>query len=95
MKSNLPPLELLNRTHQFPCPYVFKAIGRVEAGFAARVVAGVREELCQETDPPHRYRQTASGRHISVTLEPVVETAEQVLAVYRRIASMAGLIVML
>ncbi len=95
MKSNLPPVELLNRTHRFPCAYVFKAIGRVDGGFAARVVAGVREELRQEIDPPHRFCQTASGRHISVTLEPVVETAEQVLAVYRRIASMAGLIVLL
>jgi uncharacterized protein len=95
LNPNLPPVELLNRTHQFPCFYVFKAIGRVESGFAARVVAGVREELSQETDPPHRFRQSASGRHVSVTLEPHVETAEQVLAVYRRIASMAGLIVLL
>lgn len=95
MNANLPPLELLNRTHHFPCSYVFKAIGRVESGFAARVVAGVREELRQEIDPPHRFRQSASGRHVSVTLEPLVETAEQVLAVYRRIASMTGLIVLL
>lgn len=95
MNTNLPPLELLNRTHQFPCSYIFKAIGKVESGFAARVVAGVREELSQEIDPPHRLRHSGSGRHVSVTLEPRVETAEQVLAVYRRIASMAGLIVLL
>ena len=92
---NFPPLELLNRTHHFPCSYVFKAIGHQEAGFAARVVAGVRDELCQDIDPPHRFRQSASGRHVSVTLEPTVETAEQVLAVYQRIARMAGLIVLL
>jgi putative lipoic acid-binding regulatory protein len=95
MNANLPPLDLLNQTHQFPCSYVFKAIGHVESGFAARVVAEVREELSQDTDPPHRFRQSASGRHVSVTLEPRVETAEQVLAVYRRIASMTGLIVLL
>ena len=91
----MPPLDLLNQTHEFPCSYIFKAIGKVESGFAARVVAGVREELNQETDPPHRFRSSASGRHISVTLEPTVETAEQVLAIYERIASMAGLVVLL
>lgn len=95
MNTNLPPLELLERTHRFPCQYVFKAIGRVEAGFAARVVAGVRETLSQDVDPPHRFRQTSSGRHISVTLEPTVESAEEVLAVYERISHMPGLIVLL
>lgn len=95
MNANLPPLELLNRTHHFPCPYMFKAIGHVEAGFAARVVAGVRDELSQDIDPPHRLRQSASGRHVAVTLWPTVETAEQVLAVYQRIARMSGLIVLL
>ena len=95
MSANFPPLELLNRTHTFPCAYVFKAIGRVEGGFAARVVAGVREELSQESDAPCRFRQSSGGKHVSVTIEPIVETAEQVLAVYERIASMAGLIVLL
>lgn len=95
MNANLPPLDLLNQTHQFPCSYVFKAIGSVESGFAARVVAGVREKLNQDVDPPHRFRQSSGGRHVSVTLEPTVESAEQVLAIYERIASMAGLIVLL
>lgn len=95
MNTNVPPLDLLKQTHNFPGPYVFKAIGSVEAGFAARVVAGVREELSQETDPPHRMRQSSSGRHVSVTLEPTVENAEQILAIYERIASMPGLIVLL
>ena len=41
----LPPADLLQATHRFPCPYMFKAIGRVEGGFAARIVAAVRDEL--------------------------------------------------
>ena len=28
MRSNLPAIELLESTHQFPGPYMFKAIGR-------------------------------------------------------------------
>ena len=34
-------LELLERTHDFPCPYTFKVIGKVDNGFSARVVAAV------------------------------------------------------
>jgi uncharacterized protein len=85
-------LELLERTHDFPCPYTFKVIGKVDNGFSARVVAAVREELHADADPPFRLREARGGRHVSVTLEPVMQTAEQVLAVYRRIGLIAGLV---
>ncbi|MGH7202412.1 MAG: YbeD family protein [Planctomycetaceae bacterium] len=91
---HLPTVELLNSTHDFPCPYVFKVIGRTEQGFAARVVAAVREELGEYFDPPHRTRLTAGGRHVAVTIEPMVETAEQVQSVYRRLVQLAGLVMM-
>ena len=90
----LPALELLQATHQFPGPFIFKAIGRVENGFAARVVAAVREELGAEVDPPFSLREAAGGRHVSVTLEPRLERVEQVLSVYRRIRTVAGLVVL-
>jgi putative lipoic acid-binding regulatory protein len=93
--DHLPSIELLERTHVFPGPYMFKIIGRVEDGFVARVVAGVREELEAPTDPPFRVRESAGGRHVSVTLEPTVQSARQVLAVYRRIRGLAGLVIML
>jgi uncharacterized protein len=88
----VPSIALLEATHQFPGPYMFKAIGQCEEGFAARVVAAVRDELDQEVDPPFKVRQTASGRHIAVTVEPRIQAAHQVLAVYRRIRDMRGLI---
>ena len=56
--DELPSIELLNNTHRFPGPYVFKAIGRAENGFAARVVAAVREELSGDVDPPFRVRRS-------------------------------------
>ncbi len=92
--TQLPSIELLENTHTFPGPYMFKVIGRVENGFAARVVAAVREELAAEFDPPFRTRETAGGRHVSITLEPTVATAQQVLAVYRRVRKLAGLVVL-
>jgi putative lipoic acid-binding regulatory protein len=90
-----PAIALLEANHTFPGPYIFKAIGLVENGFVARVVAAVRDELGRTVDPPFRVRETAGGRHVSVTLEPIVETAQQVLMVYKRIRHTAGLKVLL
>jgi putative lipoic acid-binding regulatory protein len=90
--QSVPFLELLQQTHRFPGPFTFKAIGRVGNGFAARVVAAVRDELGDAQDPPFRLRESAGGRHVSVTVEPLVQNAEEVLAVYRRIQSVEGLV---
>jgi putative lipoic acid-binding regulatory protein len=93
--SELASIELLEALHHFPGPYMFKVIGRADAGFVARVVAEVREELAQSADPPYRLRQASGGRHVAITLEPRVETGRQVLAVYRRIRGMTGLVMLL
>jgi putative lipoic acid-binding regulatory protein len=92
--SVLPTIELLQATHQFPGPFIFKAIGRVENGFSARVVAAVREELGAEVDPPFSVREATGGRHVSVTLVPTLQTVDQVLSVYRRIRTVAGLVML-
>lgn len=90
--TETPSLELLENTHQFPCSYMFKAIGHAGDEFVARVVAAVREALALPVDPPFRVRAGASGRHLAVTLTPEVQSGEQVLAVYRRIKGTAGLL---
>ncbi|HEV3203571.1 MAG TPA: DUF493 domain-containing protein [Gemmataceae bacterium] len=93
--NNLPALELLEKTHQFPGPYMFKVIGRVENGFVARVVAAVREELALAEDPPYSFREAVGGRHVAVTLEPMVETGYQILAVYSRLKKLTGLVMVM
>lgn len=87
-------LALLESTHTFPGPYTFKVIGRTDLGFVARTVAAVRDELNEPEDPPYRVRESVGGRHTAVTLEPIVQTAQQVLAVYRRLSSTAGLVML-
>jgi putative lipoic acid-binding regulatory protein len=87
-------LELLESTHQFPCPYLFKAIGRVENEFVARVVAAVREETHSRMDPPYRLRNSAGGAHVAVTMEPYMESAQQVLDTYRRMRLVKGLVML-
>jgi len=93
--SQLPSAELLDQTHTFPCTYSFKAIGNTTDDFALRVVAAVRAEFAAEADPPFTLRKTDGGRHVAVTLEPVVQSSAQVLAVYDRIRHIEGLILLL
>ena len=94
MRSSLPTCELLDKTHAFPCPYMFKVIGKADRGFSARVIAIVRAELAFETDPPFRINEAVGGRHVAVTLEPIVQSAHQVLAIYRRLRVLDGLVVL-
>lgn len=91
----IPAAELLEKTHHFPGPYMFKVIGRAEDGFVDRVVAAVREGLNAPEDPPYRLRRTAGGRHVSVTLEPTIQTVQQILSVYRCVRDVTGIVLLL
>lgn len=93
--DTLPSIELLESTHTFPCTYVVKVIGRSDRGFVGRVVAAVRDYLEAEVDPPYRVKSTSAGRHVSVTLEPTVQTAWDVLALYGRIKDIAGVVLVM
>ncbi len=93
--TELPAIQLLESTHTFPGPFVFKVIGRLENGFVARVVAAVREEVAGAIDPPYRLRETRGGRHVAITLEPQIDDVHQVLAVYRRVGRIPGVVLMM
>lgn len=88
-------LELLRTTHEFPCRFLFKAIGKTDGEFVDEVVAVVRQELEHEFDSPFSLKHTSGGRHVSVTIEPWIETPEQVLAVYARIRTVTGLVMLM
>lgn len=93
--SEMPPRELLEATHRFPGKFLFKAIGRCDGEFAARVLAVVREALSHDFDPPHELRHTQGGRHVAVSVEPWVESSEQALAIYARIRELPGLVMLM
>ncbi|QDT49519.1 YbeD family protein [Symmachiella dynata] len=82
MPDGIPTIELLESTHNFPCRYVFKIIGKNVNDFPGRVVTAMRSALEASADPPHSLRETSGGRHVSVTFEPVVRTPHQVVAAY-------------
>ncbi len=93
--NQLPSIELLEFTHEFPCQYIFKVIGKAEDGFVSRVVAAVREQLNRDADPVYRFRETSGGRHVSITLEPFFQSAEEVMSVYGCLQGITGLVMLL
>jgi putative lipoic acid-binding regulatory protein len=89
--SNIPSAELLESVHPFPGSYQIRAIGTAEDDFEARVVAAVQDELSTPGEVDHSSRYTKGGRHVSVTLDITVQSAEQVRAIYARIHAVPGL----
>jgi putative lipoic acid-binding regulatory protein len=90
-----PSIELLESTHNFPVAFTIKVIGYSDDRFVARVVAAVRTVLDESIELPYRTRETSGGRHVAITLEPIIQSAHQVLAVYERIYETSGLILVL
>lgn len=95
MSDRQQSLDILNATHAFPAPVMFKVIGENHETFVARVVAAVREELAASEDPPYSMREARNGRHVSITLEPHLADAEQVLAVYDRLKALPGVLMLM
>ncbi|MCG6156030.1 YbeD family protein [Rubinisphaera margarita] len=95
LESHLPPRDLLEATHEFPCHYTFKVIGECNERFVDDVVAAVRNGMDLEFDPPYGSRESSGGRHVALTFEPLTESPEQVLAVYAAIQQTEGVILLL
>ncbi len=92
---NLPSIELLESQHSFPCHYTIKVIGAADDNFTARVVFAARDELQLDEDPVFRIQTTAAGRHVSITLNPMFDSPQQVLALYSRMSQLEGLVMLL
>jgi len=86
-----PSIELLESIHLFPGVYKIKAIGRADDAFASRVVEAVYSQLAAPSDLDYSIRTTPGGRHIALTLDISVQTAEQVRAIYAEIREVEGL----
>jgi putative lipoic acid-binding regulatory protein len=91
-KTRAESIELLNSAHDFPCGVMVKVIGKNENDLPQRVVNVVRQQLRLEFDPPFRTRETTGGRHVSVTVEPTFDDAEQVLDLYEALRTIEGIV---
>lgn len=90
-ETHVPPVELLESVHSFPGVYQIRAIGLAADAFTDRVVGAASAELAGPSEVDYSERFTPDGRHVSVTLDLTVQSAEQVLAVYRQLQGVAGL----
>jgi putative lipoic acid-binding regulatory protein len=88
-------IELLNQTHAFPTRVVIKVIGVNRATLLTEVVTCVRSEMSFEDPPEYSTREARGGRHIAVTIEPMLEHAEQVLAIYDRLRKLEGIVMLM
>lgn len=95
MSEEHDPHFLINSTHEFPCSYLFKAIGHDVDNFVGRVVQAVRKELHESAEPPFSSRKSSNGKHVSVSIEPVVESSHQVVAIYANLKELDGLKILL
>ena len=86
-----PSVELLESTHPFPGVYRIKAIGQAAHDFERRVVEAVVAQLPASSDLDYSVRTTPGGRHIALTLDITVQTAEQVRAIYAEVREIEGL----
>jgi putative lipoic acid-binding regulatory protein len=85
-----PSVELLESTHSFPGEYKIKAIGLADDNFETRVIEAVCLHLPARSDLDYSVRSTPGGRHVAVTLDITVQTAEQVRAIYAELHGVAG-----
>ncbi len=91
----IPSIELLESGHTFPGRFTIKAIGSTADDFVERVLAQVLAVLPAEGAVVHSLRPTPAGRHVSVSLDLGVDSAEQVRAVYTRLHKVEGLVMLL
>ena len=85
-----PSEDLLESTHPFPGTYQIKAIGIVDDDFVGRVVEAATSELATPSELDHSVRITPNGRHVSLTLEMNVQSADQVRAIYAKLRDVKG-----
>jgi uncharacterized protein len=86
-----PSEDLLHSSHTFPGVYQIKVIGIASDSFENRVVEAVVSELAAPSDLDYSLRTTPGGRHVSLTLEISVQTAEQVRTIYDRLRALDGI----
>lgn len=80
----------LMAVHSFPETYVFKVIGVNSPGFIARVVQAAVNALGGGDRLTVSTRESAAGRHVSVTLNAYVEDADEVLDAYELLTVVRG-----
>lgn len=75
--------EKLDKQHHFPGPYLFKFI-----------VPKNQKELVTQflPDGKTRFKESSNGKYVSVTVDAFMESSDKVIDVYKRVATVEGVI---
>ena len=78
----------LDELVDFPCVFMFKAVGQAGADFVSGMLARVAAVLGRAvTDDEHTVRSSSKGNYESVTLNLYVSSGDEVRDVYRAISA--------
>ena len=91
----LPPIELLESVHKFPGPYTFKIIANNNKETLSTIVRVIQQTLNLNSPPPHSSRVSEGGKHASLTVEIVVQKAQDVHSVYEALLKTPGVLLLL
>ena len=90
-----PSEELLESIHTFPGQYQIKVIGRADQEFETRVVEAIASEVVSISEFDYSVRNTPGGRHVALTFDVTVQSAEHVRNIYAKIREVDGLTMLL
>lgn len=85
---------LLESTHDFPGTFMFKVVGWQRNEFVERVLNSARAVVGRAIAIEYTTRETSSGRHISVTMEPFVDNSDQVLEIYEHLKALDDVVML-
>ena len=89
--SQLPPLELLDSTHQFPCHYTLKIVGSPADAFLEKV----KEVFLKSSSHRISVRMTSKKKHASVTVDVWVSSSTEVHFWYEEALKIDGLVLII
>jgi uncharacterized protein len=89
------PQELLDAIHEFPCEFLIKVIGTTKDNFIGRVIEAIVAVELKETDVSYTSRETAGGRHTSVSITVIAQTSEHVMKIYAAIREVHGVVMVM
>ena len=86
-------IALLEKFHQFPCDYQFKVIGYADKRLLNDVKSAAENVLGPlDDDGAVSGKASSQGRYESITVEAMMQSAEQVLEVYAALRQVSGLV---
>lgn len=91
----LPPLELLESVHKFPGNYTFKIIAINNEETLKNILEVMKVKLNLPEPPKYTSRVSEGGKHVSITLEPTLQKAQDVHDIYKALLETKGVLLLL